>query len=563
MAEEKEVKDSKQSLNIPVISIVAIVGVVAIVLLLSNSNSPNKISATDNQAPTENLAGQASPILTLCKDSDGGKNYNVKGTTCLGRTCKTDVCTPSYPNLLEFYCQTKYKIGSVTYSCPYGCNDGACSSSSSTTFAVIEDDGSLSWTDDSGNRFLKNEEVAKTFYKNHRDSYDFLGIYSDFPTIYDGSSLVSNDVGGVGLATVNYTNLYGSTGKLKTISKLYLLPFSADIDENGLKSVLWQDFFLLAHEIGHHWCCHINSNPQIAGQGGHWLVSFGHSFDQSMLKNQLDTDGLDIMGGADFIDNKDGTFTMRDYSAINARVSNFFPFTRYLMGFLAPEEVPDTIMLTFPSPVNTIAFTSTAQKNTIGLSDIVTTNGVRTPAYPNAQKDFSTALILVVDKGKQPTEQVKMRMQNLVDNFPWYWTRATHCASTMSTNLAGSNAVKCQPISLDRTTAIASPSSLPADGVSQSQIIISVFDASRNPLSNRVVEIFPDNIDKTLIYAQIDAIRPPGFTYGNSFGGNMFAVTDEDGKTIFTTTSKVATTFSYFIIVDGSYLPVKPVITFY
>ncbi|MFH0979251.1 MAG: hypothetical protein V1837_08205 [Candidatus Woesearchaeota archaeon] len=61
----------------------------------------------------------------VCGDSDGGKNYNVAGTTSLGLTTNVDSCTGS--TLTEYYCEAN-AIKSESYNClaGWGCVSGAC-----------------------------------------------------------------------------------------------------------------------------------------------------------------------------------------------------------------------------------------------------------------------------------------------------------------------------------------------------------------------------------------------------------------------------------------------------
>lgn len=59
-----------------------------------------------------------------CSDTDNGKNYSERGTACVGPTCYTDNCSGT--KLTEYYCN-KNNLGSASYSCPYGCVNGACS----------------------------------------------------------------------------------------------------------------------------------------------------------------------------------------------------------------------------------------------------------------------------------------------------------------------------------------------------------------------------------------------------------------------------------------------------
>ncbi len=87
---------------------------------------------------------------SVCKDSDSGKNYYVKGrTTGICKYCDQqfqykdvwDVCArDSYPNtesspskLFEYSCNNEGYFDSETYFCPNECRDGACISLTTTT----------------------------------------------------------------------------------------------------------------------------------------------------------------------------------------------------------------------------------------------------------------------------------------------------------------------------------------------------------------------------------------------------------------------------------------------
>ena len=59
-----------------------------------------------------------------CTDSDGGKNYNVKGTVTYNGKTYTDQCIGSPTVLREYYCENN-EVKYIDYSCPR-CQDGAC-----------------------------------------------------------------------------------------------------------------------------------------------------------------------------------------------------------------------------------------------------------------------------------------------------------------------------------------------------------------------------------------------------------------------------------------------------
>ncbi len=90
--------------------------------------------------------GTTTTIPTTCTDSDSGKNYYIKGTvknqfgsfvdgcSSNGLACPGSNCIENGQwngkNLKfvdEMYCEEgSYKVGSISYECPYGCVDGAC-----------------------------------------------------------------------------------------------------------------------------------------------------------------------------------------------------------------------------------------------------------------------------------------------------------------------------------------------------------------------------------------------------------------------------------------------------
>ncbi|MDD5135420.1 MAG: hypothetical protein PHP01_08430, partial [Phycisphaerae bacterium] len=65
---------------------------------------------------------------TTCTDSDGGKNYYVKGTTTDSKTGSfTDYCLENGSVLYEAFCPTPTSIRNYEfYTCPNGCENGAC-----------------------------------------------------------------------------------------------------------------------------------------------------------------------------------------------------------------------------------------------------------------------------------------------------------------------------------------------------------------------------------------------------------------------------------------------------
>ena len=69
------------------------------------------------------------PIIIKCTDSDGGKDYYVKGITSKGAEKFEDECISFKDNstiLQEWYCASDEQVDYDKYQCPQSCIDGAC-----------------------------------------------------------------------------------------------------------------------------------------------------------------------------------------------------------------------------------------------------------------------------------------------------------------------------------------------------------------------------------------------------------------------------------------------------
>jgi hypothetical protein len=135
-----EHKDSKN--NLFLLTIVGIVAIVAIVIMIASTTSRSYTLSEDvagaaaRASASADFATEGTPVTdttttatiakTICADSDGGKNYDVKGTTKAGKTSRTDFCRNyNSSTLVEYYCSYN-KVISKNYNCQYGCENGAC-----------------------------------------------------------------------------------------------------------------------------------------------------------------------------------------------------------------------------------------------------------------------------------------------------------------------------------------------------------------------------------------------------------------------------------------------------
>jgi len=84
-----------------------------------------QISGGNNDRCTPSCLASPTPTPIPCTDSDNGKMYTVKGNTCQGTNCSTDVCNSV--GLVEYYCSNNQVVGE-SHLCGSGntCSGGKC-----------------------------------------------------------------------------------------------------------------------------------------------------------------------------------------------------------------------------------------------------------------------------------------------------------------------------------------------------------------------------------------------------------------------------------------------------
>ena len=236
-------------------------------------------------------------------------------------------------------------------------------------------------------------EVAKAFYKDHPDNYDFLVVFSTFE--FDTGEAVAfhvglqNDVQGIGLPTYNYSSQFGSNGKLKGyIDMAAMSRYNFDPLHPNFDWVLG----VMSHEVLHQWGSRVKfkdeagnvSDALIGKDGAHW----------SYL---LDSDAS-VEYGSKWRDNTDGTFT-------SVATRKFYsPLDLYLMGMYGADEVPPFTLIENPSidktqlPQENITIEGT--KRTVTIEEIIAAEGPRIPAADSAQKNFRLGVVLLTGSGE-------------------------------------------------------------------------------------------------------------------------------------------------------------------
>ena len=76
----------------------------------------------------------AGSVLSLCIDTDGGRNYYQQSFIGTQYWNSTEQCQGNY--ILESYCNNQGNLTQESYLCPNGCRDGAC-----IPYSCVDTDG--------------------------------------------------------------------------------------------------------------------------------------------------------------------------------------------------------------------------------------------------------------------------------------------------------------------------------------------------------------------------------------------------------------------------------------
>ncbi len=284
-----------------------------------------------------------------------------------------------------------------------------------TFFTVLKDD----------NIFVAKEEgsfnidgriqiatIIEKFFAYYPDQYDFIAIFTTYPSPSgaDYGYVVNNTIQGIGNVAGDQSKMYGSKGTLKGVSLIHDIPLDKRFSDLG-------------HELSHYWIMYVQNTPDfsINRDGSHW-------------SNWLDTatrEGgflyYDPNGGNAHTDNGDGTFSVDSTPLPPGPFTKFSSISLYLMGLLPSSEVrPLVLWETLATPGSDVGSPPmVGVKKIVTVDDIIKIAGPRIPAYPNTQRNFKIAYILLPKNGETATESQIESIQWIAANFPQEWNRLT------------------------------------------------------------------------------------------------------------------------------------------
>jgi hypothetical protein len=192
----------------------------------------------------------------------------------------------------------------------------------------------------------------------------------------------------------------------------------------------------LGHEVGHRWSAYVFAKVNGArislGPWPHWAPGLQA---RVVFPYSLPTEASTLGGGV-WQDNFDGTYTqLRDGYFVPATGYSYLDL--YLMGLISPTEVPDFFILKNLVPEGKDAngrpvFSAEPTKMTI--QDVIAAEGPRLPNVDHSQRKFNTGIVIVVEHGHSPSQELIERANGIRQQWIEYWETTTGHRASMTAN---------------------------------------------------------------------------------------------------------------------------------
>jgi hypothetical protein len=189
--------------------------------------------------------------------------------------------------------------------------------------------------------------------------------------------------------------------------------------------------------MGHRWSAFVSARVGgeaiRLGDGAHWVAGLQAPV---AFPYQRPTEAS-AMGGGVWQDNFDGTYTQLDDNYY-VPATGWSYLDLYLMGLIAPSEVPDFFILRNMAAAGRDAnghaiFKADRTKITVG--DVIAVEGPRLPDVDHAQKKFNTGMVMVVEHGRKPSPELIKRTNGIRLRWMDYWETTTGHRSSMTTEV--------------------------------------------------------------------------------------------------------------------------------
>lgn len=191
----------------------------------------------------------------------------------------------------------------------------------------------------------------------------------------------------------------------------------------------------IGHEMGHRWSAFVSAKVDgklIELGPTHWDMGLQAP---AAFPYQRPAEAS-AMGGGVWQDNFDGTYTQLDDNYY-VPATGYSYLDLYLMGLIAPSEVPDFFILRNLQPQGRDANGHRifkADRTKITIDEVIAAEGPREPDVDHAQKRFNTGMVIVLRHGDQLPPQLLRDVNGIRLRWMDYWTTVTGHRSIMTTD---------------------------------------------------------------------------------------------------------------------------------
>lgn len=191
----------------------------------------------------------------------------------------------------------------------------------------------------------------------------------------------------------------------------------------------------IGHEMGHRWSAFVSAkigDERIPLGPTHWATGLQAP---AAFPYQRPTEAS-AMGGGVWQDNFDGTFTQLD-DDYYVPATGWSYLDLYLMGMVAPSEVPDFFLLRNLERQGVDANGHPifkADRTKVTIQDVIAAEGPRVPDVDHAQKRFNTGMVIVLEHGHEPPPQLLKDVEGIRLRWMDYWETTTGHRSVMTTD---------------------------------------------------------------------------------------------------------------------------------
>ena len=280
---------------------------------------------------------------------------------------------------------------------------------------------------------VNKEKVIKKFIDSNTEAksyYDFIVIITTFkPGINEGQFTHTKKVTKGALhysSDVNLPSTLALTG-LTGSERLQGYAFVKDID-----SALKNNFLIINHEVSHRWLFDLGCYEESSKCSHMWQLAGGH---YGLGIDTTTKEGVKI-----YQDPNNYGLTFLKMSSenpgycINNNADNskrkFNSLSLYLMGLVAPEEAKP--IKWYQNDGNWSEKGVICTEKELNTQEVLSLIGSREPAYPNTQKDFSVAFLLLKRKDEVLSDSQISKINFIANQFPNSWHEATSYKSTIN-----------------------------------------------------------------------------------------------------------------------------------